>query len=1280
MKHGVPQCRSLLTFSRGLSTLPATPTPCNSDKPTCSPLSLTSDRRRPARRYRLCLLQAEQTNSRRRCVEKHEQQGASSCDDGWNCLRNAAPGAFAAYWASEGIVLSAVLPSLGQRDIVNTFSLGLSCARAPDGGGRDRVTRESTQWNSTTTAAAVDEECTQLLRSRAFTSSEASARRALLEQILVNLLDRVGSPPVACSDAVLGSLVVNLLKATVDDVSADSGGNYEKSRNLRSLLDRISASASAAHLSCIVRALRVGAVTEGSKQRGYDDWHPLVTAPTVKLLLQRILRLIRNQQPQQQAKRAGADGSSSSSGSSLSPDVLASLHSSILSVSLPPADEPRLAAELAKLSMSCLKGAPLFQLCELYTYLTGVFSPVPPAVTNKFLAYSGITLLHSVTQTSVAPSEAQRETVCGAVDSFLRSGRDAEFMEEGLSHGCALLAAMGMAERVRSIYAQVSIRETPYSVAACLQLPDSVGPSVAALHRLAVSRPRGGWVTLPPPVQQAIAEVCRHVGAQGGPGDVAAVYAALVGFHNAGHNIGQCMEGVLAGVCDRMGRLPAFFAQRWPAAVTPREVLAHVLPVVRAALEYIGDDVNCDMLMECIHAALSVRDFAVPLTVGLLSVFRAAKTLSVQELFERADATTQHLPFLQYYALYYARDCGLRDPLEHLCVCWRAASEPIWRRDAQLAAPYKLWRCTSCGRANSDRFNYCLCSAMRNGFLICGACGYAQDEREKLCRCCGATASAKTAAAAYTRKAWSCSACKASNPARQGLLCFRCHRPTSPIAEGSLQCIRRLEGDARRPRSERALLLGLNDDDAAAEGGSRFRREYAARHSLVWQCIGCGRLHSSLERVCNTCPQVEYTPSSVVAAAESPARVCAACGAAEPNPFRLACAQCSAALPPHRREVEPPLPSTTAADGARGGSVTCAACGNSALPTPCPLLCPSCMAPLPLNAREIEAGSIRATLGVLRSWWEEALRTRPAAETLESLASVCTDLQRIVRKATAGEEEDDEKPTRQRAFLDCRGEFIETTSAITASLSSLFSESLASRRASALVRQLLTSLDELCGVEGSQYFKPSERCHECLGSHPPELCAFAQSGWRCEECQTENTNADVCRYVCRSCLTLRPVVQDLFPSECWTCEECGRANVEFDAYCIHCARARPELPTSPVVAADSAVKLSREQLAMANHIPFAPSQCAACGLIFLEAKCPLCTNHVPEWQQAQGVVKSAGRLHPYVEPLHARDRRVPISSAVLRRPDFHTFDGKTVSYIAELKDGGFKITRLFPLS
>ncbi|KAG5492786.1 hypothetical protein JKF63_01366 [Porcisia hertigi] len=608
---------------------------------------------------------------------------------------------------------------------------------------------------------------------------------------------------------------------------------------------------------------------------------------------------------------------------------------------IPRHTDDRTRHECAMLIMTALKHAPFTVLLAVYQYLReeGLASAV---VAQRFLAHCGVCVTH-VTQRGVSlatylspvANKAAAEALLHAHTTVLSTSHDVKQREAARSYAVATLNALGFPHIVRSLYnppkstitatAVSELRETPHSVVSQVLLRNVSG-AVVALEALGASRPEG-WLSLPPAATEAMAAVSRLVGQEGSVADVDGLYAALVGFHNAGLFISYYVECVLGGICDRM-REVGRQKYRWGDAdkatgASPHEVLERVIPLVRATLRYVGDELNADMILELIETALQLSGYAMPLTAALVTALRASmeQSLSLQELLCRMDASTHNLSFLYYYTLCYARDFGSPSTFEHLAALWRINADAIWNRSAHLSPSCRLWKCATCGRLNSDRYNYCVCSALRYSHVLCGGCGYAQDERLRQCRSCGQALLTKVSlGGAVARKAWQCRDCGARNPARQTLLCFRCGRPTGPcIHRHPAAATTASEGATVSTRLKCGSCFACDGDNAKGCGAAsvgqqgeavytdavgvchdcgRFKMDHARQKSIAWVCIGCRQRRSSLERICPSCPQVECLPQAEVRGPVNVPRMCRHCGREEANPFKVVCGGCGSTADP----------------------------------------------------------------------------------------------------------------------------------------------------------------------------------------------------------------------------------------------------------------------------------------------------------------------------------------------------------------------------------------------
>ncbi|RNF00350.1 uncharacterized protein Tco025E_08818 [Trypanosoma conorhini] len=921
--------------------------------------------------------------------------------------------------------------------------------------------------------------------------------------------------------------------------------------------------------------------------------------------------------------------------------------------------------------MSCLKHAPVFLLCEVYRTMEE-HNLLTASVQCKFLANCGI----AVAVSNVVPCHCI-EVIVRAFRALSRSHRETRHIEEGLVHGSAVLVVLHREELVREAYAaRPMLRETPHSVMAHVRSGD-VPQSHQALLRLAQSREEG-WINIPLSAVLAIHAVCTLVGRSGDPADMNFLYHALVSFHNPGMIVSQCIEYVVAGLCDRVARIDKEFSKD----TAPRVVLGHVLPLLRTVARYVGDDINTDMVLQLLETAVTLRHFAVPLTSSILWNLQRSSSLALKELFSRVDPSTNGIPFLNYYTLCFARDQGRRETVEHLSMVWRCDPDPVLTRHASLAPAYKLWKCASCGRLNSDRFNYCLCSALRNSFVVCSGCGNAQDERWRCCQSCGEGIRKEAIAAVVVRRSWSCDNCGASNPARQTYFCFRCKALTGPVAKVT----KSLKGIEQRHCScpSNKELNAKNAWRGVVQYCRRcgwFREAWAAINSVVWHCEGCGELRSSLDRACPDCPQVECLPFAVVRKNRASVS-CPACRLPSDNPFAIRCLQCDAPLQQGPLVEEIVVGTTmkgetqvafrcshcgamtmggTASNNCRdcGGDMRdadrvhvasrhCDGCGNDVEPLLIEAICSHCTRFLPpVSSEGWSVSVILETLKRLVQLVErDGVNERLTTLLQELLCSFQTQVElRVIEES--------------RVLVAVELGRLQTR------LYKFIAYDALVRRVIALTKQLLEYIDTKCGLLETPHFLEGQ-CRHCLGTHPKELCVYHKEPWICEECGAENSNADVCSYVCQHCLALRPCVQEKCPTEAWECLQCQRVNVEFEAFCIFCGVQR--------AAVESAVEEAAEAC------PFLPAKCATCGLVHLEARCPLCHNDVPEsMRDAEGVVCMVTNRYVFIQPSGTEhpNQRVHLGEPWLRRRQWAK--GDKVTFTAKVNErGGFRVTSIRP--
>ncbi|KAG5466948.1 hypothetical protein LSCM1_01126 [Leishmania martiniquensis] len=785
--------------------------------------------------------------------------------------------------------------------------------------------------------------------------SAVSSAESKWEEALLGHICRLASWP----EAEAADAVMQLMELLARSCARGKSSSAPLLPKMESVVRRVVRASSPALLSTVVQACQVrvrhpdivagdgSAVSTSATAalctsqaeedlHGACRWRAFMSDRAIKVCLQQIVQVLTASSSDRRTDGAGG-------ASAVTPAARLQIHQCCL-CRIPRHMDDRTRHDCAILAMTALKQTPFTVLLAAYQYFReeGLASAV---VAQRFLAHCRVCVTHATQQgisltTYISPAAAKAgvEALLHAHNAVRNSGRDSKQLETAVSNAAAALNALGFPHVVRSLYEEPTptvsgtppsaFSETPYSVLSQVLLRNVSG-AVVALEALGASRP-DGWPSLPPAAVESMAAVSRLVGQEGSVDDIERLYAALVGFHNAGLFVSTYVESVLAGVCDRMWKI-ARQQHAWGVAKTvprapPCEIVGRVVPVFRAILGYVGDELNADMIFELVETALHLRDYAVPLTAALVSALRssAEQSLCLQELLCRADASTHGAPFLCYYTLCYARDFGSPATFDHLAALWRIDGDAIWSRASRLSPSLRLWTCIVCGRLNSNRYNYCVCSALRYSYVLCGACGYAQDERLRQCRCCGQTRVPKAlTAGAVARKAWQCRDCGARNPARQTLMCFRCGQPTGPCIQQDAAADLK-SGTASAPaipgccfsnEFHRGLACGAASTATRAATAymaavgvchecGRFKADHAERHSTVWICMGCHQRRSSLEHVCPSCPQVECLPKAVCREPVGVPRVCGRCGREEANPFAMACRGCGSTSDPfaHRSD------------------------------------------------------------------------------------------------------------------------------------------------------------------------------------------------------------------------------------------------------------------------------------------------------------------------------------------------------------------------------------------
>ncbi|EPY25932.1 hypothetical protein AGDE_11625, partial [Angomonas deanei] len=854
---------------------------------------------------------------------------------------------------------------------------------------------------------------------------------------------------------------------------------------------------------------------------------------------------------------------------------------------------------IARLCLMCNKKSTSEVICQLYHYYASLGNV---SIANLVRVVSNCSLhANSIQQTGLSSDPMVMETLLSVVDALVaHAATDLPTVEEGLYNGCILLQTFGLPDRVISIYDLFPIRETPYSVMARISVKDVKG-ALKALDRIAAQRP-GGWKRLPAIVRSVMVPLCRLVGSVGKNEDIEDLYKVLIGFQNSVMLVGGLMESLFAGICDRIEAIGKEI--KFMKNVNAKKVVNHVIPFFRTALLFVGDDFNTDAILQVLEVSLQARPASVVLTSAVMWTLQRASSNSIQELFLRVDKSTHNIPFLYYFALCYCRDMGERSTMERLAEVWQVDGRAIWAREPHLAPAYKMWRCTSCGRVNSDRFNYCVCSALRSGQVLCNTCGYAQCEQVPFCRSCGSAVSSTTTQAAVIRKPWHCHSCKSNNPARHVLRCCTCGQPTGPVLRKTNE--HHTSSFCACAPSDSPAVVSYKNAVGYCSDCHQPKMEYARQHSSVWRCTGCRQLRSSLERVCPNCPQVECLPFAVQHAI-SATRYCWSCHAAEGDPFTDTCSACGVQGDLHLTEHSTAATADTKVAQPQEEQqpmaqrevvfFSCDQCGNLQKESDTvDHKCEQCGAILESNEETrltlrdrqcIKCGSVtaaehmgcfcRSCLSYLPPTVKQGWTSAVVISTCEELAA-CFDseghdgkteqavtVQSFSEKryeqltSLLGELATQWKTQVEHTVLrDARIQVLMALRRLTTSLEEPMSYNKSARRACGLVKQLMIRSDEAPLLDKdttlqNNFYAPKEKCTECLGGHPTEICEFnTDAEWICEDCGTANTNEDICRYLCCRCLALRPVVQDLLPSECWECGKCGRANIEFETYCIHC--------------------------------------------------------------------------------------------------------------------------------
>lgn len=1027
------------------------------------------------------------------------------------------------------------------------------------------------------------------------------------KELVSSYLFRVLSAPLEVDKAIVHSLALLLVQA----VELESGISEEARTSLSRMFSASLGEAPHYYVAAIISALQI----PPSHQSGgvqYCSWHPLVTSSLATACYQRIISAVKavKQHPcavvlfpsYSSTVRSWPDGEAE----------LHAVHQCVLPTAPCDCNEETKDA-LAVLAMSCLRFARWRSLCSLYDCFLSRQPSTLLLIQSKFLANCGSSILSP----SARLHERYRPLIHSAFTAVAGS-ISLKSVEEGVVHGCAALHALGDDAMVRTVYLHhPTLRETAYSVASRIALEDISG-CLSAITALGRSQP-SGWMYIPAVVAEVLGSASHLVGRNGTPEDIGELYAALIAFRNKGMIVSSFIECTIGGVAHRVSQLS--LQLEGSSTLTLKEVLQCVTPMIEKSLAFLGDEINADLLLKLVEATVRAGKYAVALTIGLINVLKrgSAHHLSVRHFFfDRVDATTAHLPFIMYFAICVARDAQLRDVFEHLMTVWSAAypqvpataASLIWKRATHLSPAYKLWLCSGCGRVNSDRFNYCACSALRSGFVICAHCDFPQDERWPSCLSCNTPASSKPLRS-LVRRSWVCPHCSATNSARQVLMCFRCMKPNP-----RLQALERPGGTpASTPESfcrcpyGQTGVVSYTTCAAYCRACHVFRDPYSANNSYFWRCCSCHQLRSSLERTCPRCPQVECVPF-LYSHSVHDTRCCRHCGASHTDPFADSCSQCGKAS---SAAEGPVLSITMESDEVKDTedpvterppeTITCGKCHWSATDgvSRSALVCPSCLNCL-YSADDVrrrlaeclkEDSGNELLVSIANALHNAIVEKQSVNDMMEntSASESCSDLYTSLEPVWKAVSPPQLKPGTESEtatiFLDSeqRGMLVERFSSALQNIGAYLAASQKARRTAACMIHFLVALGANLGdVTGS-------RCPMCLGSHPVAVCPCNTGNWSCDSCEHVNDNAGLSRYVCGNCLLLRPAIQAMQMSYCWRCSRCFHYSPELEAFCITCGLERSHAAES----ADGA-----------DCIPFAPSRCTSCQELFLEATCTRC--------------------------------------------------------------------------
>lgn len=931
--------------------------------------------------------------------------------------------------------------------------------------------------------------------------------------------------------------------------------------------------------------------------------------------------------------------------------------------------EKKLCQEIALLAATCLKGAPPLLVAEASVLIEAMgFQDVNTSA--KLLVAMG----HAANVSTLLCNEHFQRATAVPLQKIVRAvaakQANMSIVEEGLLSGCRALVCMQLYnEVVRAHKDCPTLRSSDSLVSAFVGLGD-VESAIDTLEEIIESK--DNWNVFPVPLVTAIHELAVAVGNMGSAQTVLRFATVMSHFNSYTFYSGRFLEGVVAGIGDRVSRLSRNNADLDSGKGSLSKLVHPIVSILRCTTDLLGRDFSVDTALRLLDCCLKQQHLAVPLVHAVVNVLEGSASVALRFPDDPL--------FFKRYALEAAgaeRTLSTEN-LDHLKVAW---ASDISRLTSTLPSEeHRWWQCKKCSKFSGARYAYCSCSALRFGFVACTNCSFVQDERHKNCQVCCTPIDTCARDQSIKVSNWRCRDCGTNNLAFNLFKCYRCHSLTGPLMTN----VRNSGGACAACKATNKR--GPSLQPYCSDCGERTADFVNTANHVLWFCHHCVAYHAVTDSCCPERGSAELTSMTIRKAWIKDCESCPNCHRVVESPFEAKCRECHANLlgtargggkvAHHERwEIELQAtalicPACCAVNEGRCAQEACCHCGGTLcdaefttvnarrrckdcgiLPTAkgsrLSLVCSHCAGPVTTDIQK-EASWAH----ILHSLEDVMVHTSSSSPLSIHISPVEKLVEMLELLSEISERLDDPPPGFERQAVTpvafCRARL---------------REALLTDATAGMARRGLTLCDRLWRVRSDELpattcATTADQCRECGGSHPSSCCYFNKTPWQCSSCKTEHTNRDgLSRYLCRSCLQLKEEVMDKSPSEAWLCGTCHKANVEFEDRCIYCGCCAGKSNST---------------------IPFFPARCGNCGNIHLEATCAECDSSAQSnMRDMEGTVCLVHSRFAFIQPkgTSSPKQRIYVSEQLLK--EMQLTQGQPVLFQATLGDrGNMKATHL----